>query len=287
MSSGMSREQRSERLTAAFEWPILVASLLVIPTIAIENAGLSSAWTSAATILNWLIWIAFVTEFVVLLAVAPNRRRWLFKHPLELAIIVLTPPFGPAALQSARAFRLLRLLRLVRVAKLGRSLFSLDGIKWVGLIAVLLIEACGVGLVVVEGSNHQPHLTIVDGLWWAATTVTTIGYGDIAPVTTAGRLIAMCIMVIGLGFVAMLTGAIAQHFIVGREAAEQHAEIASTNEILAAVNDVKADVHGLSERLDRIETRFVAPVEKSLDGKPTTAPVRRSRSATQSSATRR
>ena len=77
---------------------------------------------------------------------------------------MLTPPFGPAALQSARAFRLLRLLRLVRVAKLGRSLFSLDGIKWAGLIAVLLIEACGVGLVTVEGSKHQPHLTIVDGL---------------------------------------------------------------------------------------------------------------------------
>jgi voltage-gated potassium channel len=130
VTTTMGREERCQRLTAAFEWPMLVASLLVVPTIAIENAGLSAAWTSAATILNWLIWIAFLTEFVVLLAVAPDRGSWLFKHPLELAIVVLTTPFGPPGLQSARAFRLLRLLRLVRVAKLARSLFSLDDVKW-------------------------------------------------------------------------------------------------------------------------------------------------------------
>lgn len=269
----MSREQRSERLTAAFEWPMLIASLLVIPTIAIENAGLGAGWTVAATILNWAIWIAFATEFVVLLAVAPNRRNWLFKHPLELAIVLLTPPFGPAALQSARAFRLLRLLRLLRVAKLGRSLFSLDGIKWAALIAFLLIEACGVGLVVVEGSKHQPHLSIVDGLWWAMTTVTTIGYGDITPLTTVGRLIAMCIMIVGLGFVAVLTGAVAQHFI-SKQAVET--QIASTNDVLAAVHEVKAEVRALSDRLQQLETPLDRPAPTTVVPQQT-RPVRRAR----------
>lgn len=249
----MTRDQRSQQLTKAFEWPMLVASLLVIPTIAIENAGLGAGWTTVATILNWVIWIAFATEFVVLLAVAPHRRHWLATHVLELSIVILTPPFGPAALQSARAFRLLRLLRLLRVAKLGRSLFSLDGVKWAALIAFLLVEACGVGLVVVEGSHHHPYLSISDGLWWAMTTVTTIGYGDIAPVTTVGRLIAMFIMIIGLGFVAVLTAAIAQHFIA-KQASE--AQTASTNDILAAVHEVKADLNTLSERLDEFETRL-------------------------------
>jgi voltage-gated potassium channel len=261
-SSVMSRQQRSERLTVAFEWPMLIASLLVIPTIAIENAGLGTGWTTAAKILNWLIWIAFATEFVVLLAVAPNRRHWLVKHPLELAIVLLTPPFGPAALQSARAFRLLRLLRLLRVAKLSQSLFSMDAVKWAALIAFLLVEACGVALVIVEGSKHHPHLKLVDGLWWAMTTVTTIGYGDIAPVTNVGRLMAMCIMVVGLGFVAIVTGAVAQHFIA-RQATET--QIASTNDILAAVHEVKSEVHDLSERLDRIENRLDAPRPRVLN----------------------
>ena len=238
---------------------MLIAAVLVIPTVAIENAGLGSGWSTAATALNWLIWTAFAAELIVLLAAAPNRKHWLATHPLELAIVVLTPPFGPAALQSARALRLLRLLRLVFVAKYSRSLFSLDGLKWVALIVFLLIEACGIGLVLVEGTEHHPHLTIVDGLWWAMTTVTTIGYGDISPVTNGGRLIAMCIMAVGLGFVAVLTGAVAQHFIATRQATDTAVEIAGNNEILAAVNEVRAEVHAVSERLDHIETRLGRP----------------------------
>lgn len=251
--SSAAREHQSERLAAAFEWPMLIASLLVVPTIAIENAGLGPGWTAVATILNWAIWLAFLTEFVVLLAVAPNRGRWLAKHPLEVAIVVLTPPFGPPGLQSARAFRLLRLLRLLRIAKLARSLFSLDGVKWAALIAFLLVEACGVGLVVVEGHSHQPHLTMVDGLWWSMSTVTTVGYGDVTAVTAAGRLIGMLIMVIGLGFVAVITGAVA-HYIIARQTEE--AEDTSTAEILAALQRVHVATRLLSERLDRLETRL-------------------------------
>ena len=82
---------------------MLLVALLVIPTIAIENAKLGSGWTTTATILNWLIWTAFVAELVALVAVAPNRKQWLARHPLDIAIVLLTPPFGPAALQSARA----------------------------------------------------------------------------------------------------------------------------------------------------------------------------------------
>ncbi len=187
----------------------------------------------------------------MLAVAAPDRRQWLAKHPLDVAIVLLTPPFGPAALQSARAFRLLRLIRLVRVAQLWRSAFSLAGVAWAALIAFLLIEAAGVGLVVVEGTKHHPHLTIVDGFWWAVTTVTTIGYGDIALLTNGGRLIAMCIMIVGLGFVAIVTGAAAQYFI-SRQATGTQA--ASADDVLAAVQEVKVEPNAVSERLDRLET---------------------------------
>lgn len=128
------------------------------------------------------------------------------------------------------------------------------------MIAFLLIEAGGVGLVVVEGTNHHPHLTIVDGFWWAMTTVTTIGYGDIAPLTNGGRLIAMCVMVVGLGFVAIATGAAAQYFI-NRQGG---AQAASTNEILAAVQEVKVQLHAVSERLDRLETTRGGPHRRDV-----------------------
>jgi voltage-gated potassium channel len=105
------------------------------------------------------------------------------------------------------------------------------------------------------------------------TTVTTIGYGDIASVTIVGRLIAMCIMIIGLGFVAVLTGAIAQHFI-SRQATET--QIASTNDILAAVNEVKAEVHAVSDRLQQLETLLDRPAPTSVVPQQTT-PLRRAR----------
>lgn len=75
----------------------------------------------ACLVLNWAIWIVFALELVTMLAVVSNRWRWLRKHPLEVAVVLLTPPVMPASLQAARALRLLRVLRLVRLMKVPRK----------------------------------------------------------------------------------------------------------------------------------------------------------------------
>jgi len=59
-----------------------------------------------ATVLNWCIWLGFLTEFVVMSWVVPDRWLWIRNNPLDLAIVVLTPPFLPESLQAARVFRL-------------------------------------------------------------------------------------------------------------------------------------------------------------------------------------
>jgi hypothetical protein len=130
-------DERSLRYERAFELPILVAALLVIPVIAIEQSEAGEPWRAIAALLNWAIWIAFALEVVVMLAVVPDRRRWLRGHPLELVVVVLTPPFLPASLQALRALRILRLLRLIRVAPLVRRLFSLDGLRYAAILAGL------------------------------------------------------------------------------------------------------------------------------------------------------
>ncbi len=94
-----------------FRWPVIVAALLVIPVIVLEEAEVREPWSTAATVANWLIWLTFLAELVAMLSVVPDRRAWLRQHPLEVAVVVLTPPFLPASLQAARVFRLLRLLR--------------------------------------------------------------------------------------------------------------------------------------------------------------------------------
>jgi hypothetical protein len=82
-----------------------------------------------------------------------------------------------------------------------------------------------------EGQEHRPCLTTVDGLGRPWPLSPTVGYGDVTAITNAGRLIGMCIMVIRLGFVAVVTGSLAR-YVIARETAE--VQTASTNDIVTA-----------------------------------------------------
>jgi hypothetical protein len=136
-------EARAARLERAFELPMFVAALLVVPVVVIENSSVTGGWRTFAGALNWLIWSAFALELIVMLVAVPNRGDWLRTHPLEAAIVVLTPPFLPASLQALRLFRLLRLLRLAVVVKRYRRIFTADGVRAAAVIAGLRRSAEG------------------------------------------------------------------------------------------------------------------------------------------------
>lgn len=227
----MRSDASLEKWTRRFELPILIVALLVIPAILIEaSSDTSQSWRDAAAVLNWIIWVVFTAEVALLLAVAPDRKAWLRHHLLDVAIVLLTTPFMPAALQLVRAARLIRLirlfqlLRLVRTTRALRRLFTAEGVRFTAILAALLVLTGGAAFAEIETDQH---LSAWDGIWWAATTVTTVGYGDIAPQTSAGRVIAIAVMLVGIGFVALLTGAVAETFLAGRRRgeADQHAEI--------------------------------------------------------------
>lgn len=211
-------DERSHRVERAFEVPMLVAALLVIPVIIVEQAEVGGTAAEIANVANWAIWFAFATELVVMLAVVPNRLAWLRHHPLEVVIVVLTPPFLLSAFQGVRVLRLLRLARLLPLVvgtRIARNVFSLAGFKWAALTAGLAVLIGGAAFAAVEdGPNPDSPISTWDGIWWAITTATTVGYGDIAPSTNAGRFIAILVMAMGVGFVGFLTAAIAQRFIV-------------------------------------------------------------------------
>lgn len=242
-------DERSRRIAQRFEIPIMVAALLVVPVIAVEQSDLGDPWQSIASVLNWAIWIAFAIELVVMLYVVPNKRHWLLHHPIEVVVVVLTPPFLPASLQGARALRLLRLLRLIRVAQLARTVFSLEGLRWASLLAVMTALGGGAAFSYAEGSE----LSTWDGVWWAMTTMTTVGYGDIYPHTDLGRLIAMAVMVVGIGFIAILTAALAERFLareVEEEAAGVTAEVEQAEEsLLSELRDATARLHAIEAQL--------------------------------------
>jgi voltage-gated potassium channel len=180
-----------------------------------------------------------------MLSVARDRRAWLLHHPLDVAIVVLTPPFVP--LVGVRLLRLLRVLRLlVGGGKLSR-LLSLDGIRLAGVFVLTVVIAGGAAFAAVES---QQGLSTWDGVWWAITTVTTVGYGEIEVQSGAGRVIAMLIMFVGVGFVALVTAFIAERFV--RKDVEGNAAGVGAKEdrILAEVQRLSAEVAALQARED-------------------------------------
>ena len=237
-------DERSRRFERAFEVPILVAALLVIPVIAIEQSEAGDPWRTVAAVLNWGIWIAFAVELLVMLAVVPDKWGWLRKHPLEVAVVLLTPPFLPSTLQALRALRLLRLLRLLRVALLARRVFSLEGVRYAAILAALTALGGGAAFAAVEDDK-----TTWDGVWWAVSTMTTVGYGDEFPTTVPGRIIGIALMLVGIGFIAILTGAIAERFLAG------HVE-AVADEVEEAEADIAAELREIAERLHTLERRL-------------------------------
>ena len=132
-------------------------------------------WKTIAVVINWITWFAFIAEAVLMLRVVDDRWRWVREHPLDVAIILVTPPFLPPSLQALRVFRLLRLLPLLRAGLLARRLLTTEGVRDVAVLAVLSVLGGGAAFAAVETNQD---LTTWDGVWWAVETVTTVGYGD-------------------------------------------------------------------------------------------------------------
>jgi voltage-gated potassium channel len=248
-------DARSQRIADRFEKPLLVAALLVLPAVIIDSSSLGEPWKTTALVLNWAIWAAFAIEVVVMLAVVPSKRQWARENLLTLAIVLLTPPVLPSSLQSARTLRALRLLRLLRMAPLLRRIFSIEGVQTAAFLAVMTVLGGGAAFAAVE-----KHRSTWDGVFWAVTTMTTVGYGDITPQTNAGRVIAIVVMVVGAGFFTLVVGAVAQRFIepeLERTEREVEAEVGiAEHELLAELRSIREYMGRLDARVDELARRM-------------------------------
>jgi len=133
--------ERAQRVKRWLEIPIVIAALAVIPTIIIEESDLGEPWQSIANGLNRASWLVFALalELVLMLVLVEDRWEWLRTHPLEIAIVVLSPPGMPASLHALRTLRLLRLLGLLQLGKIARRTFSLEGLQYAALMAVITV----------------------------------------------------------------------------------------------------------------------------------------------------
>jgi voltage-gated potassium channel len=149
----------------------------------------------------------------------PQRWRYFWRHLLDLAVLAL--PF-------LRPLRLLRLVLQFRILN-RRAADSLHGriAVYVSGATVVLIFCASLAVLDSERGHHGANIeTFPDALWWSVTTVSTVGYGDRFPVTGAGRLVAVLLMVGGVALLGTVTAALASWLIGRAEEAEETAQAA-------------------------------------------------------------
>ena len=157
-------------------------------------------------IVQWVCWLAFAIDLLVGISISTSKLNYLKHHIFDVAAVLL--PF-------LRPLRLMRVLSfgglVIQKVAIGRQ-FAIT--MKVAIASIFLAYVAAVQVTIsergVEGSNIK---NFGDGLWWAVTTVTTVGYGDRFPVTTEGRLLAVLLMLAGISLVGVITASVASWFV--------------------------------------------------------------------------
>ncbi len=230
------RQEALNRFEHAVELPLLVLALAMLPLLVLPLVlDLSDPLEDALVAAEWFIWAAFAFEYVVRLVLTPDRWRFVRTQWPDLLIIVL-PFLRPLrVVRSARALRLLRLARLVAFLGEARQeasrLLVRHQLQYVLLVTLVVVLGSAALVRSVEEGAEGPIDSFGDAVWWAITTVTTVGYGDTFPVTAAGRGIAAFLMVAGIAFFGVLTANVAAFFLE-RQGVEKDPTLERLDEIL-------------------------------------------------------
>ena len=232
----ISRAENGDRASRAFDVSIMALIIVSILSIILQSyASLATRYAKAFSILETITVGVFTIEYLLRIWTAdllyPDVKHPRIKYVLSfmaiidlLAVLPFYMPFFAADLRFLRMVRLLRLFRLLRVFKLGRYFDALQIIVQVlrksaaqlviSVVLCLFVMLFSAIVMYTVENPVQPEQfpNVIASLWSAICTLTTVGYGDVYPVTTIGRFFAAVISLVGIGIIAIPTGIIAGGF---------------------------------------------------------------------------
>jgi voltage-gated potassium channel len=190
----------------------------VAPIRATHGRGLAAA--------EWVFTLLFTVEYVLRLACVPVPARYARSFFGVVDLVAIVPTYLSVLLPGAESLiviRGLRLLRIFRVFKLGRFLGEASLLRqaladsrhkvtvFLGAIAIL-VTILGTAMYLIEGAAHG-FTSIPTSVYWAVVTMTTVGYGDIAPQTVVGKALATLVMILGYSIIAVPTGIVTAEIV--------------------------------------------------------------------------
>jgi voltage-gated potassium channel len=173
--------------------------------------------------LHWLdvvIVVIFTIEYIMRIIIAPSIRGYVLS-PYGIIDLIAILPFYLALGVDLRAVRVLRMLRLIRVFKLVRysraarrlfkaTMIAKEEIILFSIVTVMLLYLSAIGIYYFEREAQPDKFSnVFDSMWWAVATLTTVGYGDVYPITSGGRIFTFFVLLLGLGIVSIPTGLLA------------------------------------------------------------------------------
>ena len=214
-------EQTDTRAGRLFDLFIQALIVLSLVSFSIDTLPTLSAQTREILRTIEIVTVAiFTVEYLLRIAVADRRLGYMLSF-FGIVDLVAILPFYMASgvdLRGVRAFRLLRLFRMFKLVRYSEAvrrfhrafLIAREEVVLFFFAACLLLFVAGVGIYYFENSAQpEAYASIFHSLWWAVATLTTVGYGDIYPITVGGKVFTFVVLIIGLGVVAVPAGLVA------------------------------------------------------------------------------
>ena len=232
----INKAEDGDLASKIFDWTIMALIALSIISIILESfADIYARYHTVFRIFEIVTVVVFTAEYLLRIWTADllfpeanhPRLKYVFSFMALIDLLAILPfylPFFSADLRFLRMMRLFRLFRLLRVFKLGRYLDALHVIVKVirtsGPQLIMSVVICffvmlfsAIVMYTVENPEQPEQFpNVISALWWAICTLTTVGYGDVYPITAVGKFFASVISLVGIGIIAIPTGIIAAGF---------------------------------------------------------------------------
>ena len=197
---------------------LIVISLITFSINTLPN--LSNSTRSVLLVIEYLTVIVFTIEYLLRISVSDNKFKFVFSFFGIIDLLAILPFYIASGLdlRSMRVFRLLRLFRILKLLRYSKAINRFHRAFFIAkeelilffFVSIMMLYLSAVGIYYFENeAQPEQFKSVFHSLWWAVATLTTVGYGDIFPITAGGRIFTFFVLMIGLGVVSVPAGLVA------------------------------------------------------------------------------